>query len=139
MSRRTASGTGTRVVRRTRSGRRRPVRHHKRIHSRPRRYYTTYYRNLPWYDFWRPSYWSYYPYYLYYGYYGYPYTYPYYGYWDSENNNGQNQKQKLQEKEQEEANTIKQIESNMKTHENFQLTYLLLLSAGLIYLLKKNN
>ena len=141
------SGGGRRVARRGGGRRRRRSgggrRRVSRFYSRPRRYHRRYSESLPWYNFWRPSYWSYYPYYLYYNYYGYPYNYPYYGYWNTENYevaqlNEQQQKQQAEIKaENEEEGLIKKIEDNIQSHENFQLLYLLMISAGLVYLLKK--
>jgi hypothetical protein len=138
---RRGAGGGRRIARR--GGGRRGRHRVSRFYSRPRRYHRRYYQSLPWYNFWRPSYWSYYPYYLYYDYYGYPYNYPYYGYWNTENYevaqlNEQQKQQAEINAENEEEGLIKQIEDNIQSHENFQLLYLLMISAGLVYLLKRN-
>ena len=123
--------------------------HGSRYNIRP--YYNRYRNRMPWYNFWRPSYWSYYPYQNYYNTYSYPYyTYPYYS---SVNNNDYlynnpsqftdpqinitiNDDQKIEEDTEKftfEQNLSK-IEDNICSHESCQLGIVLLFIVLLWFL-----
>lgn len=139
----------------SRSGcRRRSINRHygyRRKYRGIRPYYSNYYTGLPWYNFWRPSYWSTYPYYTYYYNYLYPYyTYPYY-YQTSVYDYFTNPKDNLLDDNEnenslynpEEEEMEKKLEDNVsdyvKMNENFSMLFVLFMILLLLFLYIKKK
>jgi len=148
-------GGGRRGGRRSGHHRRHLMRRGSRFHRRPiRRYHTTYVQNRPWYDFWRPSYWSYYPYYLYnnyfeHSYYNQPYwwlwnrgavpTYEYFGNCDESMRDVPGLSDDADYDDDSDGSFIRKIEEGMQKSENCQLFYVIILFLVLLFLINRRR